>query len=272
METSYDPFADPVVHALIAEAAADPDVLGLALQGSRALGVVTPESDYDVVFVVSDEAAARYEAAQSWPKRARAFEGALDIEDIWSEAIGALEPDKVSPFDLAVWADALVFYDRTGSVARAVDALRRVPGDRVNQLIAGAYDAYLNGLYRSLKSWRRGNTLGGRLEAAETAPLLVGVLFALERRWKPFSSRLRHHLHELDAQDWQPGEVEAILLDLCTTGDPSRQQRVARRVAAILRERGFQHVYDDWGGKIDAVLGWEFDQGGRVLQQNGGGV
>jgi hypothetical protein len=260
METSYDPATDPVIHALLAEAEADPDVLGLVLQGSRAFGVVTDTSDYDVVFVVSDEAAARYEVAQSEPKRGMALAGMIDTTDIWNEPIGTLKLDRVSPWDLPVWADALVLYDPAGLVTPAVDALRRVPEERAAALIAGAYDAYLNGLYRSLKSWRRGNVLGARLEAAESALLLVGVLFALERRWKPFSSRLRHHLHHLDAQGWQPGEVQAILLDLCTTGDPARQQDVAQRVVAKLHERGFQHVYDDWHGQIDLVLGWEFPE------------
>jgi predicted nucleotidyltransferase len=254
----YDPAADPVIHALIAEAEADPDVLGLVLQGSRALGVVTPESDYDVVFVISDEAVARHEAAGSWPERAKALADTIDIEDIWSEPIGSIRLEAQPRWGLSIWLDARVVYDRAGEVTRAVETLRRIPEAQAEKEIAEAYDGYLNGMYRSLKCWRRGDALGGRLEAAETAPALVQVLFALERRWKPFSSRLRHHLHELDGQGWQPGEVETILLDLCTSGEPERQQQVARRVVGMLAERGFQHIYHSWNGKIDQALGWEF--------------
>lgn len=29
-----------------------------------------------------------------------------------------------------------------------------------------------------------------------------------------------------------------------------------RRVAALLRERGFGHVYDEWEGQIDQALSW----------------
>jgi predicted nucleotidyltransferase len=254
----YDPSADPVIQTLVAEARADSDVLGLVLQGSRALGETTAESDYDVVFIVSDEAATRYDAAESWPERAKALASAIDVEDIWSEALHTLRMEAVPHWDLPVWADALVLYDRDGAVTLAVDALRRIPEARAEQEIAEAYDGYLNGLYRSLKSWRRGNTLGGRLEAAQTAPALVQLLFALECRWRPHSSRLHRHLHHLEAQGWRPGEVEAILLDLCATGDPARQQQVARRIAAMLRERGFQHVYESWNGQIDRALGWKF--------------
>lgn len=42
----------------------------------------------------------------------------------------------------------------------------------------------------------------------------------------------------LVGQGWGEGELPAILLDLITTGDPTRQQRLMRRVAALLHERG----------------------------------
>lgn len=96
------------------------------------------------------------------------------------------------------------------------------------------------------------------MEAAQTADALLHVLFGLERHWRPYSSRLIFHLHKLEPQGWAPGEVRAILLDLISTGTPRRQQIVARRVAALLRDRGFGHVYDAWEGQIDHALTWDF--------------
>jgi hypothetical protein len=84
-------------------------------------------------------------------------------------------------------------------------------------------------------------------------------LFVLERRWRPFSSRLWLHLQHLDGQGWQPGELRHILFDLLSTGDLRRQQVLARRVETLLRARGYGAVYDDWEGEIDQVLSWEFD-------------
>jgi len=52
--------------------------------------------------------------------------------------------------------------------------------------------------------------------------------------------------------------VQGILLDLITTGDPSRQQALARRVAVLMQERGYGHVYADWNGQIDQALTWVF--------------
>ncbi len=96
------------------------------------------------------------------------------------------------------------------------------------------------------------------MEAAQTADYLLHVLFALERHWRPYSSRLIFHLDKLHSQGWRAGEVRDIVLDLISTGDPRRQQIVARRVAALLRERGYGHVYDGWEGHIDQALGWDF--------------
>ena len=46
MDTNLD--TDTVIQALICEAANDPDVIGLVLTGSRAIGATGPDSDYDV--------------------------------------------------------------------------------------------------------------------------------------------------------------------------------------------------------------------------------
>ncbi|MBC8075678.1 MAG: hypothetical protein H7Y32_06335 [Chloroflexales bacterium] len=255
---AYDIATDPVIAALIEEAAADPEVIGLVLTGSRAIGAVTSESDYDGVFVVTDAAYARYEATQQHPLRGATVQPAISTDDLWHEPLAALAPDRVVVWDLPAWAESRVLYDRTGETTAAIDALRRMLPDHAQTAIAASYDGYLNGLYRSLKSWRRGNTLGGRLESAGTVDSLLHLLFALEEHWRPFSSRLPYHLAELAPQGWQPNEVADRLLDLIGTGDPYRQQAFAQRVIALLRERGFHHVYESWNGQIDQALAWPF--------------
>jgi hypothetical protein len=250
--------SDNVIQALIAEAVADPDVLGLVLVGSRALGFVTPESDYDVIFVVTDQAFAQYAQRHTSPPRGITITSPVSKADIWNDSPSNLQLGKVEPWELPAFAEARVLYDRTGETKRLMDALRQIPADQAKAAIEYWYDAYLNGLYRSLKSWRWGNELGGRMEAAQTADYLLHVLFALERRWRPYNSRLIFHLDKLKGQGWRSDELSAILLDLISTGNPGQQQVVARQVAALLRERGFGHVYDAWEGQIDQVLAWVF--------------
>ena len=252
------PQFDAIIQALIAEAAADLDVIGLVLTGSRAVGAATFESDYDVVFVVTDEALARYQETQTIPARGASITPPISTADIWHESPGSLQLDQVVAWMLPAYAEAQVCYDRTGETPRLLDALRQIPAEQAQATIAGWYDAYLNGLYRSLKAWRRGNELGGRMEAAQTVDHLLHLLFALERHWRPYSSRLVYHLDKLSGQGWEPGELPNTLLDLISTGDPHRQQALARRVVALLHARGFGYVYDGWDGQIDQVLTWNF--------------
>jgi len=169
-----------------------------------------------------------------------------------------LRRESVATWTLPTWADARILYDRDGATTRAVEALRRMPEDEASVQVAEWYDTYLNALYRSLKSWRRGNSLGGRLEAVESIDALLRTLYALERRWRPYSSRLGVHLHELTGQGWDAGELRALLLSLAATGDPGLQQQVARHVVALLHDRGFDHVVREWHGQIEQVLAWTF--------------
>ncbi len=257
----YRPYqfdGDPVIQALRAEGEADPDVVGVVLTGSRALDMVTDESDYDAAFIVTDAAMARYEQTRH-PVRGHTLNLGATHADLWHEALSSLRSNHMPAWAFQMWSDARVIYDRAGETTAAIDALRRIPEVHASETVAGLYDAYLNGLYRSLKSWRRGDDLGGRVGAADSIAILLQLLFALERHWRPFSSRLWVHLDRLDGQGWQPGEVRDILFDLLATGDPRRQQAVARRVEALLRKRGYGRVYDDWEGQIDQVLAWEFD-------------
>lgn len=249
----YDVDTDPVIAALCAEAEADPDVIAVVLTGSRAFGVVTEESDYDAIFVVTDEALERYTKEDNAPIRGGTVDPPISTKDIWHDSLGAVGKDNALRLDLA-----RVIYDRTGETTTALKALQTLPQDQVREVVAGAYDAYLNAMYRSLKSWHRDNELGGRLEAVHSIDPLLDMLFALEGHWRPFSSRIYRHLHKLDAQGWKLDELRDILIDLCSTGDPVRQQTLAWRIKALLEERGYGDVYDSWEGQIDRALAWTF--------------
>jgi hypothetical protein len=257
MSVPYDPADDPVIRTLIAEADADPDVLGLVLTGSRATGFITPTSDYDLAFVVSDEAAARYKATDSYPLRGHSVTPPISTKDIWSQGLTEFCAEARSRDTLPDWSIALVLFDRNGSLTTFMDMLRRIPSEEQPRLTAAYYDAYLNSLYRSLKCWRRGNVLGARLEAAESVNWMLHTLFALEGRWRPFGSRLSIFLPMLAVQGWDSDDLAAQLLDLLASGEPGQQRAVAQRIIALLRTNGYHHVYESWEGEIDDALTWQ---------------
>jgi predicted nucleotidyltransferase len=246
---------DPVIDAIRAEGAADPDVIGILVTGSRALGFVTAESDYDVIFIVSDETEARYEREQREPQRGGAIDPPIDTTDMqWHECPRTLRSYNTFGADVC-----RVIYDRTGELTVLAEELERMPEEQAREKAASAYDGYLNSMFRSLKCWRRGDELGARLNATQSVETLLDTLFALERLWRPFESRVYLHLEKLKEQGWQEGELRRNLLNLLTTSDPRRQQEFARRVIALMAERGHGHVYDSWPSeRIDRALAWSF--------------
>jgi hypothetical protein len=146
---------------------------------------------------------------------------------------------------------ARILLDRTGELAELVARIGESGGVAAAARVREEYDAYLNSWVRSLKAWRRGDELGGRLHAAASVYSLLWVLFGLERRWPPYHDQLEARLAELeDAQGWEPGELRASILELLTTGAPAAQQRLEARVEALLRSRGFEH---EWGEDLEPL-------------------
>ncbi|MDZ4719920.1 MAG: nucleotidyltransferase domain-containing protein, partial [Roseiflexaceae bacterium] len=150
---------DPVIHAIRAEGAADPDVIGILVTGSRALGFVTAESDYDIIFVVSDETEARYEREQREPQRGGSIDPSIDTCDMqWHECPRTLRSYNTFGADVC-----RVIYDRTGELTALAEELEHMPEEQAREKAATSYAGYLNNMFRSLKCWRRGDELGARL-------------------------------------------------------------------------------------------------------------
>lgn len=65
-------------------------------------------------------------------------------------------------------SDPAVLVDKTGRVRCLVADEGRTPEEQRRTYVRGALDAYINGVYRSLKRLGNGNRLGSRLEAADS--------------------------------------------------------------------------------------------------------
>lgn len=246
---------DPLLVPLLSIAANDVEVEGVVLNGSRGAGMHDDESDYDVVWVLTDAA---YEQRRARGKAKHVRNHPLDPRlDVSYSCLGEL--DRIAcdaNWELLDFATAQVLYDKAGRVQQAVDAMTRMPAERAHADVLGWFDAYLNAFYRSLKAWRRGNVLGAQLQAAESAMHVVRVLFALEQRWPPHHDRLATQLDTLHAPNWSPGYLHDALLRLVQSGDPALQQELEAKVEALLRERGF--TPDLWDGEIERVKAWRF--------------
>lgn len=226
----------------------DPDSLGLILHGSRAAGVHGRDSDYDLVRVVTNESYdARRGRGELREKRSHAGSPAADV--VFSSPARLRERADNPDGYTSMFVTAQVVADTDGAVAGLVETIATRAGELAGAGLDDLYDDYLNSFVRSLKSWRRGDELGGRLHAAESCLHLVKLLFAAERRWPPYHDQLRPALAELErAFGWEEGFLGRLLLDVVATGDPTRQQQLEVHVEALFDSRGIGH---QWGPEDD---------------------
>ena len=251
------PDSGDVLEKVLARASRDEATLGVLLKGSHAFDAADDESDYDLIWVLTDAERERRRAeGESLHVKERCDGALLDIVYSSPASLGeaADEPGWWSPG----LAYSRVLLDKTGEVGERQRALASMTEERARGQAAECFDAYLNSFYRSMKAWRRGDELAGRIEAAESVMHLVRTLFSLERRWAPYPNRLRAELPRLDVQGWPAGYLERVLLAVVSTGDPQLQQELEERAEAALRERGFGHVVESWDGEIERVKSFGF--------------
>jgi hypothetical protein len=234
----------------------DPEVLGLVLTGSAARGMATEHSDVDVLVVLTDEARLGSETSRS-----------PAIDEI---PCTLAELEEVPPWGSDGWgfrwqfAWALVLRDRTrGRIEAAVRRQAVLTSDEVRHLLVegGRLDGYLNLAYRALKADRDGRVLERRLEAAESVPWWLDVVFALQGRVRPYNKYLAWELreHPLAVTEWSADalvpQVEAILGgDAAAVGAAyAVVEREALAYDARTGETFCRHVIEGWGSELTVL-------------------
>ena len=228
------------------------DLLGILLSGSAGRNHTTPHSDLDVVVVLTDEAAAHRQTAHS-----------PDVDeavDSWSELLD------VPAFGTGGWwfrwtyAHAPVLLDRTGG--ELAEAARRqavlTPEEADAMLIEhDRLDGWINFAYPALKNDRGGRPLEARLDAAESVPWLLDVVFSIAGRVRPYSSYLPWELRHHPVEGWPDDELLG-LLDRTLAGDAAAIRQTFARVRAARtaydEERGHTRtteMIDGWGSELD---------------------
>jgi hypothetical protein len=251
------PDDDPILTAVAGEAQADQATLGLLLTGSRAEGLADAESDYDLIWILTDEERDRRErAGDDLHVKRRHGMAVLDI--VYSSLPRLRETAATPGWWSPGFAGSQVLVAKTDDVLDVHRALTTMDEDTARAQVREQFDGYLNGYYRSLKAWRRGDELAARIEAAESLMYLVRTLFALERAWAPYPKQLIVRLPELAVQGWETDSLEARLRTIVSSGDPRVQQELERRVETLLRGRGYGDVVDGWDGEIQRVSRFVF--------------
>ncbi|MFF8394101.1 hypothetical protein [Streptomyces sp. NPDC016172] len=237
---------EETLRAFTARAIADPGVVGLVLSGSRVhAGMPTVHSDYDLHVVVRDESVPALAALDRF-RSAHLDLVVITLAEFRTRGM----PGRPDSFARYSYVHAEVLFDRLdGVVARILDEKRTLGAEEARDAAAGWLDAYVNQTYRSLKSYRDDRPDLGHLDAAETVPYALEVLFALHRRVRPYNKYLRWELERQPLGDsrWEANRLLPVLRRILADGDPPSQRTLFAEIEEAARRAGHDGVLDAWG-------------------------
>ncbi|GAA5017073.1 hypothetical protein [Streptomyces siamensis] len=236
----------PTYDALVELATADSSVVGLVLKGSRAHdGMITRHSDHDLYVVVADDA----------PTDLARFAGHRTAElDLVVVSLTEFRAAGMPGFERYALAHARIVLDRLdGGIARILADKARLGADEAFKDARDRLDAYANSLYRSVKNHRDGQALAARLDAADSIRFLLELLFALDRRPRPYNKYLEWELARHPLPGWDTDVLLRALDRISATGDVSMQRSLFTLVEVAVREAGHGEVLDAWGEDLDLM-------------------
>lgn len=228
-------------NAFVELATADPAVVGLVLKGSRAhQGMMTEHSDHDLYVVLDD--GRETDLSRFAGHRTTELDLVIVSLDEFRGTAG------MPGFDRYALARGKVVLDRLdGGIARILADKARLGADEAFLEVDKWLDAYANALYRSVKNARGGHALASRLDAADSIRFLFELLFALDRRPRPFNKYLEWELARFPLPGWDTAELLDAVDSVSATGDVSIQRGLFAKVEAAARRSGHSVVLDAWG-------------------------
>lgn len=247
-----------IFEELLHEAKTDDNIIGFFLGGSRGKGYENELSDYDLSMIVKDDVVEKYK---------KKFEE-RELPEIDLSVMSLSEFSEYAHWQSNMHWDRYDFthvqalVDKTGGeIQKLIDEKGSIPKEKREQFINGSVDAYMNGFFRSVKSYRKKDAAGVRLESAASIPYLLNALFALHDRATPFANYLTRELKRrpLEKFPWSSEELLEALLKILENGDLKIQQELAKVIESTFRKEGYGKVFDDWEGKDKWAMNFQSD-------------
>ena len=235
---------------LVAEAEADPDLVGVLLGGSPGRGPLV--TDHSPLAVSSG--AADGEARERWASKHPLRHGdPIEVISITLDFLrGRPAPRTPEAYDAYALAHVSVLVDKLdGELATLLEARERVDPASASEPL----DDLVNYLYRARKSARAGRDGAARLDAAEAVGPLLEFLFAAHGRVRPFNKWLEWELaHHPLGPPWTTGELMPRLERLLA-GDVVEMAALFRDVERLARAVGLGETIDGWEPDVPWLRG-----------------
>jgi len=221
-------------------------LLGVMLMGSISAGMDDDTSDYDIQIIVSDEAMAAH------PEYTM-LDLALDAKaDVWTTSLSELRAYDRHGYDVRELLHAMYPIDTDGIVEKTVHELIRYPVHELPSLISARLDSYYDGVFRSLKCFRKGFNFGGYQMAARSMEFFVETIWAVNGLVMPFVNRAPYLLHTLERLPFSADETRSCMEIIAKDADIPTQLRLMDRMFVFMEELGYKQVLDDWEGVLEA--------------------
>ena len=239
---------DALYEELLAKAKEDPDVLGFILAGGRGKGMSTEHSDYDLLLIVRDGAKEAAEERYIKPYRAtESVEGSVLTLGEFRD-YGNWDTDE--NWQAYNFAHLRAQIDRTGEIQKLIEAKGRIPEESVEKFVSDNLGGFLNQHYRAFKNDRDGNAFAAYMDAVESVPRLLDVLFGREGRVRPYNKFLEWELtnHPLAHLPWPPADFLASVKKVLQTGDIETMKDFYRQIRDTSLQMGYEREIKDWEG------------------------
>jgi predicted nucleotidyltransferase len=254
-EASNEDMAEPGTSftGLLAEARADPNILGFMLGGSRGKGCETPGSDYDCYVVVRDEVLGAYR--ERYEKLAEVDLRPMSLGEFrdYAEPGDSFEWDRYNFAHLTVDVDKL-----DGGIQALVERKGSLSEAEARDAMIAALDGWINSVYRSVKNHRDGRSLESHLDAVEGLSHMLTAVFAAEGRVRPYNKYLRWELQRYPLRAL-PSTSEDFLRSIdriLRTGDIPTQQELLRGMEGEMTQRGASETIEAWGDEYASMLAY----------------
>jgi hypothetical protein len=232
---------------LLKESKENPDIIGFFLGGSRGKGFENSHSDYDPYMIIKNKVAKKYQ---------RKYEK-IDFDEIdlvvlsLSEFRKEFEWESENSWNRYDFSHVKAIVAKSPQVQKLINEKGSIPKAKLHHFIVYNIDAYVNGVFRSMKCFRNKNTVGARLEASTSIPYLLDLIFALHNRQKPFFGYLERELtaYPLKKLSWSGKVFQKMILEILKSADIKTQQKTLKAIEKICRKDGFGQVFDGWEGK-----------------------